>query len=93
MKNKEQGSLFENIDDLCKWKDEWKDMPEFIQEDIQPIQQIIVSFETKEDVKKFSELIGQKLTYKTKSIWFPEVTRDKPSDFVYTQKNKDADES
>ena len=40
--------LFQNNNPIF---DEWKDMPEFIQE--------------------FAKLINQKLTKKTKSIWFP----------------------
>ncbi len=38
----------------------------------QPLQ-IIVSFETYEDVKEFEKLIGQKLTYKTKQIQWPKL--------------------
>ena len=53
------------------WEKEWKDMPEFIQENKQPVQKIIVSFESFEDVEKFAELVGYKLTKKSKSIWFP----------------------
>ena len=56
------------------WKKEWQDMPEFIQEDLTPHQQIIVSFESDKDVKDFGLLLNQKLTYKTKSIWFPKMT-------------------
>ena len=55
--------------------DEWKNMPEFIQEKQEPYAKIIVRFETKKDLEEFSELIGQKLTNKTKSIWHPELIR------------------
>jgi hypothetical protein len=55
--------------------DEWKDMPEFIQEKQEPYAKVIVRFETKEDLEEFSKLIGQKLTQKTKSIWHPELVR------------------
>jgi len=34
-----------------------------------------VRFETKEDLEDFANLIGQKLTPKTKSIWHPEKQR------------------
>jgi len=65
------------------WEKEWKDMPEFIQEDTEAFRQIIVSFKTKEDVNKLSELIGQKIGPKTKSLWFPQDDREKPSLFKY----------
>ena len=52
--------------------DEWKDMPEFIQENTEEsFSKIVVRFRTEEDLQKFAELIGQKLTGKTKSIWYP----------------------
>lgn len=50
---------------------EWKDMPEFVQEKQKPYSQIIVRFETEYDLNAFAEKIGQKLTKKTKSIWYP----------------------
>jgi hypothetical protein len=50
---------------------EWINMPEFVQEKQEPYAKIIVRFETKEDLDKFANLINQKLTKKTKSIWFP----------------------
>jgi hypothetical protein len=74
-KDKTQNSLFD-VKELNKWQEEWQGMPEFIQEDLQPIQTIVVSFKTKEDVQDFAKIIDQKLTYKTKSIWFPAKNRD-----------------
>jgi hypothetical protein len=50
---------------------EWINMPEFIQEKQEPYTKLIVRFENKEDFEEFSKLIEQKLTQKTKSIWFP----------------------
>ncbi len=54
-----------------KNKIEWDDMPEFVQEKQEPFSKIIVRFETKKDLEDFADLIGQKLTPKTKSIWYP----------------------
>jgi hypothetical protein len=64
--------LFENKNPIF---DEWKDMPEFVQERQDPYAKIIIRFEIKEDLEEFSKLIGQKLTQKTKSIWHPELQR------------------
>lgn len=60
---------------------EWKKagMPEFVQEDNPPYKKLIISFRTKEDYDEFAELIGQKLTEKTKSIWHPKLDRDENS--------------
>jgi hypothetical protein len=71
MKKKNQTNLFDNLDN--SWENEWKDMPEFIQEDLTSNRKIIVHFRTQEDVIKFSELIRQKITPKQSSLWFPEM--------------------
>ena len=48
------------------WEKHWKDMPEFSQEDLTPVQSIIVHFYTKEDAQDFAELVGSRITSKTK---------------------------
>ena len=53
------------------WQKEWQDMPEFVQEKKECFAKIIFRFETNEDLQNFAKLIGQKLTVKTKSAWFP----------------------
>jgi len=54
-----------------KWQEHWKDMPEFVQGKKEPYSKIIIRFENEKDLQDFSKLINQKLTKKTKSIWFP----------------------
>lgn len=63
--------VFEFVDDLDAWKKDWLGMPEFIQEDLAPWKQVIVSFENREDMEAFGKLIGQKVQFTTRSIWFP----------------------
>lgn len=58
------------------WEEYWKGMPEFVQEDLQPLKSIIVHFEKREDVEAFSKLIDQPITMDTKSVWFPEADID-----------------
>jgi hypothetical protein len=71
------------------WKEHWVGMPEYVQKDETPHQQIIVSFRSEQDVKDFAQLIGQKLTYKTKSVWFPPYKLEKPSNFLYINEQQD----
>lgn len=52
-------------------RSEWVDMPEFVQERQEAYKTITVRFETEDDYAKFAYLIEQKLTGKTKSIWYP----------------------
>ena len=82
--NNEQPMLFDNLDDFDIIKREWNGMPEFIQEDKEPVQKIIVSFASDGDVKQFGELIGQSLTPQTKSVWYPKEDYVAPSNFIYT---------
>lgn len=49
----------------------WQGMPEFIQEKKEPFKTLIVRFETEKDFIDFQNLIKQKMTTKTKSIWHP----------------------
>ena len=66
-----QKKLFEEVDE--HWTKEWQDMPEFIQEDLTSFRKIVVHFKNNDDVDKFSKLIGQKITPKQPSLWYPEV--------------------
>jgi hypothetical protein len=53
------------------WREEWEGMPEFEQQNLLPEYSVRVNFASVEDLKRFAELIGQPLTTKTSSIWFP----------------------
>jgi hypothetical protein len=57
------------------WKEEWLNMPEFIQEKQEPYAKIIIRFDNEKDLNDFSKLINQPLNKKTKSIWFPKLIR------------------
>jgi hypothetical protein len=65
------------------WKDEWHDMPEFVQEDLTSKRKIIVHFRNDEDVAKFAELINQKITPKQKSLWHPHMPPRRYADKLY----------
>jgi len=54
------------------WRALWKGMPEFVQENLEPLKTIYVHFETRADMAAFSALVDQKITMQTRSIWFPE---------------------
>lgn len=58
----------------------WVGMPDFEQEKQAPYACVNVRFENEEDLIRFSQLTGLKLTSKTKSAWFPEA---KPKDTGY----------
>jgi|TARA_R100001530_G_scaffold2201_3_gene3673 hypothetical protein len=68
---KNQKSLFGGEYDEEVWKKEWRGMPEFIQEKQEVYAKIIFRFDNEEDLQEFAKIIGQKLTNKTKSAWYP----------------------
>lgn len=70
-----QGYIEENSAFVDNPLDEWQGMPEFIQEDKDAKYSVRVNFNSIDDLKKFSELIEQSITEKTKSIWFPKSER------------------
>lgn len=88
-KEKLQQNLFDgvngdHVDDLQKWKSEWEGMPEISQKDLTPFKSVVIHFENENAYKLFQETIGQKLTYKTQSTWFPKVENATFIDKVWT---------
>jgi hypothetical protein len=94
--DKQQQSIFDiikNQEDRKKefivkneedWKQEWQNMPEFVQSKTdKPFAQIIFRFANEQDLKDFSKLIGQKLTNKTKSAWYPQIERGVNANKIY----------
>jgi hypothetical protein len=59
-----------------EWKKHWIGMPSFIQEDNPPFKKLIISFRSEKDYEEFAILVDQKLTMKTKSVWYPKLDRE-----------------
>jgi hypothetical protein len=64
----DDGFLF---DDDPAWKEKWAGMPDFEQEDLESWGAVKVHFKDREARDSFADLIGQALTERTRSIWFP----------------------
>lgn len=71
------------FEDEKEWMKHWKAMPEFSNNENPPHKRIMISFRTKEDydtfIGKYEEHFDQKLTEKTKSIWYPKLEIDRNS--------------
>lgn len=65
--------------------DEWQHMPEFHQEKQEPFGEVIVRFRTEDDFDRFAILVNQRMSEKTKSIWYPKITDLPPSRFRYVE--------
>ncbi len=63
---------------------EWEGMPEYEQEDMTGVKEITVHFAAIEDYRLFAEVVGQPLTDKTRSIWYPRQPILENSKFRYT---------
>jgi len=78
-----QPGLFGDTTGREELEDEWGGMPEFVQNKIEPYAKIIVRINSEEDLSNFSKLVGQRLTRKTKSIWYPKLSKNSYSEFFY----------
>lgn len=69
-----QNDLFP-AEELQEWRKEWRDMPEFEQQEMEPYASVFVRFSSEEDMQDFARLIGQPLTKgrEAKSIWHPKL--------------------
>lgn len=84
-------SLFDYEHDRSE---EWRGMPDFNQPDNGAFRQIIVSFDNQEGVAAFAKAIGQDLTAKTKSIWYPPRERNTLTDlFWFDTRDEDSNGS
>ena len=63
---------------------EWQGMPEFVQDDLGAWKTIQVHFASAEDYRLFAQAIGQSLTEKTRSIWYPPAPIGRYADKRYT---------
>jgi hypothetical protein len=70
----------------------WRGMPEFNQPDNGAFRQIIVSFDDQAGVDAFAKAIGQSLTDKTKSVWYPPRERNNVVDLFWVDDGKDGSE-
>ena len=65
----------------------WVGMPEFVNEEKKPYAKIIIRFDSQADLDEFSNIIGQKLTKKTKSMWHPALERGTTTRKVYSNES------
>lgn len=72
----EAPTLF-SAEEVCPWRAEWQNMPEYRNADLSPKFSLIVNFNCAADLEDFSRLIGQPLrangeARQMQSVWFPE---------------------
>jgi hypothetical protein len=78
-------SLFDGLEE--SFRDEWQNMPEYVQEDLTPYRVINVRFRNAEDVAEFERLMAQKITEKQKTLWFPYAEPRRASLYRYTDES------
>lgn len=77
--------LFDGLEE--SFRDEWRNMPEYVQEDLTPYRVINVRFRNQEDVDAFEKLMEQKITEKQKTLWFPYAEPRRASLFRYVDES------
>jgi len=65
----------------------WEGMPEFDSVDKTAFRSIQVHFHDQDGVDKFAELTGQKITKKTRYLWYPEIKIETYADKSYDDSN------
>jgi|TARA_R100001530_G_scaffold30009_3_gene23570 hypothetical protein len=78
---------FNFLHDGNKWEDEWVGMPEYSNKEIKPFKTIKMHFKTEEDHLLFAQCIGQNLTEKTKSAWYPAQVKGLNSAYRYVDES------
>ena len=78
--NTSQETLFGETE---QWKDEWQGMTEFDQKNLLPEYSVRINFSCVEDLQEFAKLIGQSITTKTPSVWFPKQEKETLSNKRY----------
>jgi hypothetical protein len=78
-------SLFDDLEE--SFREEWKNMPEYVQEDLTPYRVINVRFRNAEDVAEFERLMAQKITEKQKTLWFPFAEPRRASMYRYADES------
>ena len=73
------GDSIEDIDPM----EEWAGMPEFDQKDKTAFKSIVIHCKDEKAVSGLAETLGQKITDKTRMLWFPEIEIERALDKVY----------
>lgn len=78
-------NLFEDLPE--SWREEWRAMPEYVQEDLTPYRVLNVRFRNADDVAIFEALMKQKITEKQKTLWFPYAEPRRASLYRYVDES------
>ena len=76
----DQPLLFEIPPD---WAKEWKGMPGYAHQNLQPKQTVLVHFRNDADRLAFAALLKQRITPDTKYLWYPEIEIGRFADKLY----------
>lgn len=65
------------------WREEWEGMPEYKQKNLLSVYSLRVNFNSVESLQAFAKLIGQSITTKTSSVWYPSQEKVTQADKRY----------
>jgi hypothetical protein len=82
----EQAGLFGSDEEFRYTSQQYKGMPEFVQDDLEPYATILVHFATPADLRAFETLVGQSARRTTRTsafIWYPKAPQGHFTDLRY----------
>jgi hypothetical protein len=66
------------------WEEHWQDMPEFVQDDMEPFKTVHVHFANAEDLAAFAKLVGQtQIMGQINYMWYPPIPMRRTSHLRY----------
>jgi hypothetical protein len=76
--------------DVFDPNEHWQGMPEFDNDNLKPVKQIVVNFANESDVERFARLVEQNVMMTTKSVWYPAKPRNNLTDIRFESDANDA---
>src|SRR5687767_14144816 len=65
------------------WEEDWRGMPDYEHQRLEPHSTMLVHFRNERDRLAFSKLVGQNYSARTKFIWYPKLEIRTAADKVY----------
>lgn len=78
--DKVSSNLFLIAEDIKATPYDWDGMPEFVQNEENPHEEVVVRFRNQEDLEEFAKMIDQanivEKSKRKKSVWYPKLDRN-----------------
>ena len=73
-----------------QWEKEWQGMPEYKQTRLKAVRVLHMCFKSEEDIEAFGKLIGQNITPRYDTYWFPKLNMKVASGKKYVDESDES---